>query len=337
MFTEPAPPANETERLSFLYACGILDTPQDERFDRITRLATHIYRADLAFLAFTDDRYLWMKSVVGGGVETWVGRNNSVCQFVIASGKPLVIGDLRTDPLVRDHPIIPHLPFRFYAGVPLMTDEGAAVASLCVLKREVQDPEAFDLSPLNDLGALAMDELELFRRNRDLSLLADTDGLTGIANRRGFDTALERAIRRARRTETPLSLLLLDLDHFKLLNDTLGHGAGDDVLRQFGRILAAAARRPDDTAARYGGEEFALILPDTDTDGAAEVARLVRDALLAAVIPHPGGIDERVTVSTGIATALTLDLPDRETLIARADAALYLAKRAGRDQYAIYS
>ena len=120
-----------------------------------------------------------------------------------------------------------------------MTDEGAAVASLCVLKREVQDPEAFDLSPLNDLGALAMDELELFRRNRDLSLLADSDGLTGIANRRGFDTALERAIRRARRTET-LSLLLLDLDHFKLLNDTLGHGAGDDVLRQFGRILAAA-------------------------------------------------------------------------------------------------
>ncbi|MET0744139.1 MAG: diguanylate cyclase [Microvirga sp.] len=337
MFTEPAPPANETERLSFLYACGILDTPQDERFDRVTRLATRIYGADLAFLAFTDDRYLWMKSVAGAGVETWMGRNNSVCQFVIASGKPLVIGDLRTDPLVRDHPIIPHLPFRFYAGVPLMTDDGAAVASLCVLRREAQDPEAFDLSPLSDLGALAMDELELFRRNRDLSLLADTDGLTGIANRRGFDTALERAIRRARRTETPLSLLLLDLDHFKRLNDTLGHGAGDDVLRRFGGILAAAARRPDDTAARYGGEEFALILPDTDADGAAEVARLVRDGLAAALIPHPGGIDDRVTVSIGIATAHTLDLPDPVALTARADAALYLAKRAGRDQYATCS
>ena len=148
-----------------------------------------------------------------------------------------------------------------------------------------------------------MDEVELWQRNQDLERVAQTDGLTGIANRRAFDQALERAVRRARRTNEPLSLLLLDLDHFKSLNDTAGHQAGDEVLRQFAGILAQAARRPDDVAARYGGEEFALILPSTDQTGAVEVAQRIRENLAAAEIPHPRGIDGLVTVSIGAITA----------------------------------
>jgi diguanylate cyclase (GGDEF)-like protein len=175
-----------------------------------------------------------------------------------------------------------------------------------------------------------MDEVELWQRNQDLERVAQTDGLTGIANRRAFDQALERAIRRARRTNEPLSLLLLDLDYFKLLNDMAGHQAGDDVLRQFAGILALAARRPDDVAARYGGEEFALILPATDQTGALEVAQRLRENL-AVELAHPKGIDGLVTVSVGVVTADPVEL-SAEILVSTADARLYEAKRAGRNR-----
>ncbi|WP_324617721.1 GGDEF domain-containing protein [Microvirga pudoricolor] len=332
----PAPPANEARRLEFLYACGILDTPQDERFDRVTRLASAFYEADVSYIGFVDDRYQWMKSVTGERIVPWIERDKSVCQIVIASGQPLVVGDMRTDPRLDGLELVTQIPFRFYAGVPLVTEDGEAVASLCILKREAQDADRFNLTPLSDLGSIAMDEVELWQRNLDLARLAETDGLTGVANRLAFDSALDRAIRRARRTLTPLSLLLMDLDHFKLLNDSLGHPAGDEVLRRFGAILAAAARRPDDVAARYGGEEFALILPDTNAAGAAEVARHVSGMLAAAGIPHPRGLEGLVTVSIGIATALPDALPEPSALVAQADAALYGAKRAGRNRFAIH-
>jgi len=274
-----------------------------------------------------------MKSVSADCVGPWIERNKSVCQIMIATGRPLMFGDMQSDPRLQGHPIVPHLPFRFYAGVPLLTEEGAAVASPCVLKREAQDPSTVDLEPLSDLAAIAMDELELFRRNRELACLAETCPLTGLANRRGFDAALDRAVRRARRTRSPLSLLLLDLDHFKRLNDTLGHQAGDEALRRFGTILGAAARRPDDVAARYGGEEFALILPDTDAAGAVEVAGMVRQALVSAAIPHPRGVGGVVTTSIGIATTSPDAVSSPETILSRADAALYRAKHSGRDRY----
>lgn len=337
MFAVPDPPPNEAERLDFLYSCGILDTPRDERFDRITRLASAFYEADVAYLGFVDDRYQWMKSVSADGVPLWIERERSVCQIVIASGQPLVIGDMWTDPRLKGHPVVPELPFRFYAGVPLRTDTGAVVASLCILKREPQNVEGFDIGVLSDLGALAMDELELWRRNRELARLAETDGLTGLTNRRGFDAALDRSIRRARRTGTPLSLLMLDLDHFKLLNDTLGHQAGDHALCRLGEVMRAAAQRPDDVAVRYGGEEFGLILPDTDSRGAHRVAETIRTSLAGLRLPHPLGIDGIVTASIGIASSPAETLPEPDILIARADAALYAAKRAGRNRTAVHS
>jgi diguanylate cyclase (GGDEF)-like protein len=335
VFTVPPPPSHEAERLDFLFSCGILDTPRDERFDRITRLAAQFYDADVAFLGFIDDQFQWMKSVRGDGIAPWIERDRSICQLVISSGQPLVISDLHTDPRLAGHPVVPQLPFHFYAGVPLLTDEGAAVASLCILKREPQPADGFNLSALGDLGAVAMDELELWRRNQELERAADTDGLTGLANRRAFDAALERAWRRHQRTGQPLSLLLLDLDRFKLLNDQCGHQAGDETLRRFARVLSGAARRPDDLAARYGGEEFALILSDTDKAGAMEVAENFRDALAATDIPHPGGIHGRVTASVGIATVMQ-DVATAEALVARADVALYQAKRAGRDRTVVH-
>ena len=201
MFVVPPPPANEAERLDFLLSCGILDTPQDERFDRLTRIASRVYGADVAFLSFVDDHYQWMKAITGDGIGSSIERERSVCQIMIASGEPLVFGDMQKEPTLDGHPVVPFLPFRFYAGVPLLTPEGAAVGSFCILKREPQDAAGFDVSTLIDLAAVSMDEVELWQRNQDLERVAQTDGLTGIANRRAFDQALERAIRRARRTQ----------------------------------------------------------------------------------------------------------------------------------------
>ena len=332
MFVVPPPPANEAARLDFLLSCGILDTPQDERFDRLTRIASRVYGADVAFLSFVDDRYQWMKAITGNGIGSSIERERSVCQIMIASGEPLVFGDMQKEPKLNGHPVAPFLPFRFYAGVPLLTPEGAAVGSFCILKHEPQDAAGFDVSTLIDLAAVSMDEIELWQHNQVLERAAQTDGLTGIANRRAFDQALERASRRVRRTQEPLSLLLLDLDYFKALNDTAGHQAGDDVLRQFACVVAQAARRPDDVAARYGGEEFALILPSTDQTGALEAAQRLGANLASAEIPHPRGVDGLVTVSIGAVTADPATEFTAGALVSAADAKLYEAKRTGRNR-----
>jgi len=335
VFAVPAPPSNEAQRLEFLYSCGILDTPRDERFDRITRLAAKHFGADVAFIGFVDEATQWMKSVSAEGVAPWIERERSVCQLVISSGEPLVIGDMWTDPRLEGHPVAPTIPLRFYAGVPLVTEDGLVLATLCILKRNPGDAEGFDVATLSDFAAIAMDELDLWRRNRELETLAETCPLTGVANRRGFDEALAKAVRRSRRTGLPMALLMLDMDHFKAVNDTYGHQAGDVALCTFAKVLRKAARRPDDVVARYGGEEFAVILPDCDAEGAVTVAESVRDLLRAAAIPNPRGADGKATTSLGIASVGENETVDADVLVSRADAALYIAKHSGRDRYAV--
>jgi diguanylate cyclase (GGDEF)-like protein len=239
---------------------------------------------------------------------------------------------MQKEPSLDGHPVAPFLPFRFYAGVPLLTPEGAAVGSFCILKREPQDAAGFDVSTLIDLAAVSMDEVELWQRNQDLERAIQTDGLTGIANRRTFDRALERAIRQAHRTKEPLSLLLLDLDHFKALNDTAGHQAGDEVLRRFAGILAQAARRPDDVAARYGGEEFALIFPGMSADETEAVVDTVREQIASRILKRRSTNEDlgEVTISAGVAQLRSGEI--MAALIERADAALYASKRAGRNR-----
>ncbi len=179
--------------------------------------------------------------------------------------------------------------------------------------------------------------LEVTRRleeaNRTLSMLSMIDGLTGIANRRQLDQALDREIRRCARERLMLSLIMMDIDHFKLYNDHYGHLAGDECLRRVAEVLSGHTRRPADLAARYGGEEFALILPETDRSGALAVAETIRRSVSALTIPHaahPGS--DRVTLSAGVVTLIPDAGAAPETVISRADSALYSAKRTGRDR-----
>lgn len=179
-----------------------------------------------------------------------------------------------------------------------------------------------------------LSEREMALHNEQLANLSATDTLTGLANRRKLDETLRREWDRMRRNGHPLSVIMCDVDHFKMYNDNLGHQAGDLCLRDVARTLQQALVRPGDLIARYGGEEFAIILPDTDGHGAHRVAETLRQAVEGQRIPH---VPERgiafVTVSLGVTSAahpLIVDGPD--SLIRTADEALYLAKDGGRNQ-----
>ncbi len=172
--------------------------------------------------------------------------------------------------------------------------------------------------------------------NHELKRLSASDGLTGIANRRFFDEYISREWRRARRSATSIAMLMCDVDHFKLYNDTYGHQAGDDCLRQVANAIASNLERASDIAARYGGEEFAVILPETAIGGTLFVAEKIRHAIHQLNIPHSASKLGRVTLSIGIAAATPDADNSFEDLIKAADQALYKAKDDGRDRVCRY-
>lgn len=189
---------------------------------------------------------------------------------------------------------------------------------------------------INNLETRVAERTEaLEKANAELEGLSMLDGLTGIANRRRFDNQLHSEWQRARREQTPLSLVLCDIDYFKDFNDHFGHQAGDEALKHVARLLAASLHRPADLAARYGGEEFALILPLTDLEGAIQVAESARRALHAGALLRNDLPDhDRLSISLGVATIRPDHDSEPGTLIAQADRQLYLAKQRGRNQVA---
>lgn len=173
--------------------------------------------------------------------------------------------------------------------------------------------------------------------NKTLQALSESDGLTGVRNRRFFDEELVKMWRHASRDASVISLLLIDLDNFKLYNDTYGHLAGDDVLRKSAEILTKHASRLTDTVARYGGEEFTVILPGTNLAGACQVAERIVDEFNALNIEHTAGVQNRVTVSIGVATLSPSSSAHYPTaLIDSADRALYKAKALGKARFSIF-
>ncbi|OQW91057.1 MAG: hypothetical protein BWK79_17925 [Beggiatoa sp. IS2] len=199
--------------------------------------------------------------------------------------------------------------------------KNAALRSNAQLQQEIQERQRI--------------ETELQRANRELERLAALDGLTQVANRRRLDEYLQQEWQRLSRVNSALSFILCDVDYFKRYNDTYGHQAGDECLRQIAQAIRRAVRRPSDLVARYGGEEFALVLPNTDINGAMQVAASVHWEVKLLKIPHAhSSVSEYITVSVGVATIE--NTPDYNNtpsvLIGLADSALYEAKNQGRNR-----
>lgn len=252
---------------------------------------------------------------------------------------PILFDDIRTDERIRRiRADLPDELFQFAGGVavPLRTPE-RLFGILATFDRR---PGAFSPEEVGFLDSLAHHAslaLENARLYEEVQMLSLTDATTALFNRRAFDLRLRDELGRATRYELPLALLMIDVDHFKLYNDTHGHPAGDRVLRTLGEILAGSQVRSTDTAFRFGGEEFAVILPHADAAAALSSAERVRAAVESAAFPQGG--DQplgRVTISIGVAT-FPAQAEDARELVARADLALYEAKRLGRNRVVSFS
>jgi len=339
-------PFDEAARLASLRDLGILYTPAEERFDRVTRLACRLLDVPLAMVTLIDADAQWFKSRQGMG-ERENPRAVSFCAHAILGEETMVVPDTHLDPRFADNPLVTGEPFiRFYAGHPLAAN-GSRVGTLCALDRRPRAIAAADLAVLRDLAAWVENELqvtalsaaqrELISERDDLKRRAMLDPLTHLWNRGAIVDVLERELARARRAGETVSVILADLDRFKAINDTRGHAAGDAARLEAARRMRGAVRAYD-AIGRYGGEEFLVVLGDCDADAASAIAEAIRRRLAERPVLLPDGGELAVTASLGVATAAPAR-PDAQSdpaaLVRAADDALYRAKAAGRDRVTI--
>lgn len=294
--------------------------------------------ASSARILIVDDERLNIKvlnALLRADYEIMVATSGEEALKLAGSGKPdLILLDvlmpgmdgyevcrrLKTDPLTEPIPVI-FITARSEAEDETMGFDLGAVDYIT---------KPFNFSVI---VARVRTHVRLKRQSDLLERLVRCDALTGIPNRRAFDETLSREWERCRRTASPLSLLMIDVDKFKQYNDHYGHGAGDECLRRVAAALAACARRPADLVARYGGEEFAAVLPETDAAGARETAERLIDAVRALALPHASSdAAQVVTISIGLATLVPAAGVALSTLAEAADAQLYQAKEAGRNR-----
>jgi diguanylate cyclase (GGDEF)-like protein len=321
----------EQRRLAALHAYQILDTPPEEAFQEIAELASWVAATPIALISLVDEDRQWFKARVGLDLPE-TPRAWSFCARAIANpDRPMIISDALADPAYRDNPLVSgETGIRYYAGTPLLDPDGQALGTLCVIDTTPRSLSEKQVWALGVLSRRVVAEMELrrllgeaARANAELADQARTDPLTSLANRYALGEQLNQEIAKSSRSGRPLSLLMIDLDHFKVLNDRFGHLAGDQVLAGVASCLREACR-VGDLVGRYGGEELLAILPNTDRDGAAHFAERLRRQVLDWPLAHP------VTVSIGVAQWQPGFSP--KDLIRSADGALYRAKRLGRDQ-----
>lgn len=235
-----------------------------------------------------------------------------------------VCGALAASPRLQDIPVI------FVTALSQPEDETRALEVGAV---------DFISKPFNVavVRARVRSQLTIKRQADAMRELSMTDGLTGVANRRHFNDRLDAEWRRCARAGMPLSLIMIDIDHFKLYNDRYGHQAGDQCLQQVSAAMKRCASRPQDLLARYGGEEFILLLPQEGPEGAEAVAQRIQDEVRRLALPHEASTTSPVvSISMGLATAMPpLERTDANALIRHADANLYRAKQTGRDRYCV--
>jgi len=260
---KPDIPEDEKSRLKTLASLNILDTFHEERFDRLTRMACKLFDVPIAVVTLVDDKRQWFKSCIGLNV-TETARDISFCGHAILSDEILVVSDTEKDVRFADNPLVIGDPYiRFYAGCPIKSLSGSRLGTLAIIDGKARALSRQDLDILKDLASMAERELAFIE-------LATIDELTGLSNRRGFMTSARYVMNLCDRQEISCSLIFIDLNDFKNINDQFGHAEGDRALVDFSKLLKNSFRNSD-VLARLGGDEFVVLLTDT-TKTAAETA-----------------------------------------------------------------
>lgn len=319
-------PQNEELRLQAVRSYGILDSPPEVNFDTLTRIASQFFNTPAAVIGLMDADRLWFKSQIGLTVPQ-LDRQIAFCAHAIMRpGEPLVIEDLAQDPRFADNPLVTRTPhLRFYAGAPLIDANGYALGTIAVVDTQPRTFSDIQRSLLSDLSSLVITALDSRHRANLLGQMAMTDYLTGLGNRAQFERTLNAEIAHAQRTGESFTIFYMDLDDFKAINDTFGHAAGDDVLREVAHRMDKQIRA-EDLLARFGGDEFGVFMRNSPNNPAESLAARINDAV-SAPITLSTGEQVRVGISVGIAR-FTSDEDSMDSLLARADQALYQIKHS---------
>ncbi|RQD61862.1 MAG: PleD family two-component system response regulator [Desulfonatronovibrio sp. MSAO_Bac4] len=227
---------------------------------------------------------------------------------------------------LKKNPLTKNIPVIFITALNMEEDEarGLELGAVDYITKPIRP---------SVVRARVKNHVELKRYRDYLENISMKDGLTGVPNRRRMDEYLEQEWKRSKRKNKPISLLMLDIDHFKLYNDNYGHSEGDECLKKVASAIEESLSRPADMTARFGGEEFVCILPETDESGAKLIAQRVQENIKKMSIPHEySPVDSLITLSIGIATTIPDESASQQELLKNADQMLYQAKNSGRNQ-----
>ena len=335
-------PKNEKQRLTALKQLNILDTPLEERFERITRIVSRSLNVPIAAVSLIDESRQWFKSVQGlSASET--PRDVSFCAHAILEDELLLVPDATQDERFADSPLVTSEPFiRFYAGYPLSLSKDIRVGTLCAIDHIPRELSSEDLETLQDLAKMVESELvavavsqvqiALIQELGELERIAMIDSLTRVWNRLGIDTLLHREWEYAVRKKSTLAIVMVDFDNFKPINDTYGHLVGDEVLQACSRLILSSLRSSD-VVGRWGGDEFMVILPGADEEEAIVILKRIQEVITQEpVITSSGAI--KISVSMG--GVIVTPSEQRETVeywVGRADEELMKAKRSGKGRF----
>lgn len=314
----PAIPQDEQARLGALRSLNVLDTLPEERFDRLTRMAKRLFAVPIALVSLVDENRQWFKSCIGLSVSE-THRDISFCGHAILGDEPFVIPDTLEDERFADNPLVINEPnIRFYAGCPLKAPDGQKLGTLCIIDRKPRDLSVDDIEILTDLAAMVERELAAIQ-------LATMDDLTDLSNRRGFMLLAQQSFHVNRRESIPASLVFIDLDGFKLVNDNFGHAEGDQALVEFARLLKSTFRSSD-IIARLGGDEFIVLLSNSPKEKVEKTIARMRGSLNK--LNQEARKGYQISFSYGI---VEFD-PDKdltiESMLAAGDALMYETKRS---------
>lgn len=317
-------PDDEMQRLRELERYGVIGSSSDEHLERIVELAGLIFSVPISVISLVEKDRQWFLTRRGlDASET--PREQAFCAHAIVGDGVMVVPDALEDPRFCNNPLVTESPhIRFYAGAPLCTPDGHNLGTLCVIDRQPRQPSTQQLRQLTLLSEMVMREIEL----RHLALLCP---VTGLPTRRTFLSIAEGEITRVRQQDLPVSLLSIDIDNLRQVNNRWGHAAGDRLLRDLVQLLQNSLR-PQDYLARLGDGEFALLLVGMDSPEALALAEQLRQAVSR--IPGAHSHSEFAPHISGGLTCLAATDRGIESLLNRADRALALAKGNGRNQIA---